>query len=110
MSNDIVDEKKLATQRRTRRLRQRRLLHLNNHLLNGNGAHENGTKPKKLLTAKDLGWTDEEIEESYYYFKRFAPLWEGPGMDEYDELKVEGAAFDSSPSGRGWVRENLAKR
>lgn len=87
MAIDVLEKKSLAAQRRVRRLRQRRLLH-GNHL-NGNGLRlANGAteQPKKQPTANDLGWTDEEIEESYYYFKRFAPYWEGPGMDEYDEM------------------------
>ncbi len=87
MAADVLDKKGLAIQRRIRRLRQRRLLH-GNHL-NGNGlAHANGAsgQPKPQVTARDLGWTDEEIEESYYYFKRFAPYWEGPGMSEYELL------------------------
>ncbi len=85
----LPEKKMLATQRRIRRLRQQRLFHANGHMPNGNGTlHTNGAteKPRKQLLVKDLGWTREEALETHYRLRNFARVWDGPGIEEYDEM------------------------
>lgn len=85
---ETLEHKRLARQRRTRRQRQR-LLHSEAHLLNSNGTRHASTgaeKPKKELLISELGWTAEEALDTHYRLRNFALLWDGPGMEEYDEL------------------------
>ncbi len=89
MVMDTLEQKRLVYQRRTRRLRQQRLLHNNDHWANGNGAeHTAGAtnKPKKELLISDLGWTKEQARDTHYRLRNFALVWDGPGLEEYDEM------------------------
>ena len=84
----LPEKKKLATQRRTRRLRQQRQPS-GIHLPNGNGVlHTNGAmvKGEKGHPIGDLGWTREDAIAAYYTFKSFEEDWNAPGMELYDDL------------------------
>jgi hypothetical protein len=41
---------------------------------------------RKELAIDDLGWSEEEIKETYYRLLSFKEDWEAPGMEAYDEL------------------------
>ncbi len=87
MVTTLPEKKKLATQRRTRRLRQQRqpsAINLPNgsDVLHTNGATE---KPKKRLTIYDLGWTKEQALANHFRYKIFEEDWHAPGMEIYDE-------------------------
>jgi hypothetical protein len=87
MVAEALERKQLATQRRIRRLRQQRLLHSAAYLANGNiEMSTNGTQPKKQLLVRDLGWTEQEAADNHDRPKNFARFWEGPGVEEYDEM------------------------
>lgn len=87
MVTGVLEKKQLMTQRRIRRLRQQRSLHNNGQLVNGNLAiTANGAHPKKQLLVRDLGWTAQQAADNHARLKNFARFWEGPGMEEYDEM------------------------
>lgn len=89
MVMDTLEQKRLVYQRRTRRLRQQRLLHNNDHLADGNGAEHTDvvtSMPKKELLISDLGWTEEQARDTHYRLRNFALVWDSPGMEEYDEM------------------------
>jgi hypothetical protein len=41
---------------------------------------------RKELAIADLGWSEEEIKETYYRLLNFKEDWEAPGMEAYDQL------------------------
>ena len=41
---------------------------------------------RKELAIDDLGWSEEEIKESYYRLLSFKEDWEASGMEAYDQL------------------------
>ena len=41
---------------------------------------------QKPLLIHELGWSEEEVKETYYRFLTFQEDWEAPGMEAYDEL------------------------
>ena len=41
---------------------------------------------QKPLLIHELGWSDEEAQETYYRFRPFQEDWEAPGMEAYDDL------------------------
>ncbi len=89
MVTQVPERKRLTSQRRTRRLRQQRVLHANGYAANDNGVlHSTADerKHKRELLLSDLGWSKEQILESYYRFKRYSHILDAPGMEEYDEV------------------------
>lgn len=42
-------------------------------------------KAKKELAIADLGWSEEEAQETYYRLLNFKEDWEAPGMEAYDD-------------------------
>lgn len=49
-------------------------------------AVESDENSKKQLLIRDLGWTEAEVEETYYRLISFKGEWDAPGMIAYDEL------------------------
>ncbi len=86
MVTEVLGRRRLVTQRRIRQLRRQRLLHSNGHSMNGNVALLVGTPPKKQLLVSQLGWTAQEAADNHARLRNFARFWEGPGMEEYDEM------------------------
>lgn len=89
MATETIERRRPTSQRLIRMTRQRRrqLSHLpsSNGTTDGNSTTPH-TQPKKKLLLSDLGWTKEQILESYYRFQRYADILDAPGMESYDEL------------------------
>lgn len=50
------------------------------------GPNRPSAKFKRPLLISDLGWTKEQASEARFRFRNFAPFWDVPGMEVYDEM------------------------
>lgn len=86
----VIDSSKkehMLAERRTQRLRRQRVLHSNGYSTNGEGSiSASSMQHKQQLLVSTLGWSKKEAADNHAQLKNFARFWDGPGMEEYDEM------------------------